>query len=471
MIKTLVLVSALQIAYRAYGDQGRTGAILEEHGKNDGNAKFGYNKTNPKFSRPVAHRVDSDTDYPRHDVKHYFTLTPGNSTMLNDRSTWKGAVFCPVHTYAFGYQNRHDEKSGIDHAQGITEITLYCKTYGRRYVRHVHNFEETAWIVTSGSAIGELGSQEFCQIKRGPTEADQGVPAQFLMGAEAFFGNNHVGAVSFSPICEIPDPVWWEKTAKFIGSSGQTSPISYCHGTINRAKRGAATASSQYDSETSASMAFAGPSKQWHSAAGMPQWIKYELSEKWPICKIVFSPRRNNADGNTRHDCPKHYKLFGSNKKTEMGKALLEEKLSAADIQADCVPNRKITKYIPSKESFDYYTMEIKNVEGRTQSHNQKYAVLGDIQLYSINDITKPQGYTLFEDNTVSKHEYHRKNRVWLSERSTRMCPAGQGICGIDTRVDSSGFHNQRNRINEINEIKIFCCEFPKHIVISPVDE
>ena len=45
----------------------------------------------------------------------------------------------------------------------------------------------------------------------------------------------------------------------------------------------------------------------------MPQWLKYELSYKLPICKIRFSPRSNDEDGNTLSDCPKKYKIKGSN--------------------------------------------------------------------------------------------------------------------------------------------------------------
>jgi len=628
MIKTFLLVSALQIAYRAHGNltndvQSKNGASIDKHRRNDWNAKYGHNTTNRKVAKTAARRLAFPPGA-RYDVQKIFTLTSGEAFKIIEHSEWKGAVFCPVGTFAFGFRNRHDNQP--DNAQGITEITLYCKVFGHHYGEALGT---TTTTITSGNDDDEgvKGEPKFCQIKKGPTRASRliepeyGDPTQFLIGAEGIFGIEKVGAISFAAICGLLDPNWWDNEAKliygpcysnpcqngakcipgnvgageiryscicepgFMGNNCETDccetadcstyegtksrawdnkaclywadlkigkewkkkmkkqglkknplnycrnpdknhqsawcyiwskpavtiffekwewkkektqwrncsiptcsdigmrkkdppPLYYCNGDVNRAQGGKASAKSQSDPEHSASMAFAGPSKQWHSAEGMPQWIKYELEEPFPICKIVFSPQLNlqpNEGGMPGHYCLKKYKLQGSND-DRLFETLLEEELS----EADCVPNREITNYFDHKKSFKFYRLDIFEVFSG-QEHQR--AVVGDIQLFSINDLMRPKQYTLKDDKYTDKHV----------DKHVEQCPEGQGICGIDTRVSTGDERREdpfvilttyeepkesaatdppgpqrraanvggENKVNQIDEIKIFCCKFP----------
>jgi len=440
MIKTLLLVSALQIAYG--------------NPTND-------TQSNRMRSKTAAYRLESETtthSYPRADYKSEYLLTSGKPSHIDAKSTWKDTpVFCPAGTYAYGFKNRRDDPT-IGDRKGITEIQLWCKSFGYKFVKRFNS--ET---IESGDAIGDwrgIGGQ--CQqkkirINKPPWSvwivADEGDPAQFIVGAKGIFADDGVGAIQFAPICDMPTyEEWWEDKAMFLGKDKGNG----CNGQLNRAQGGTATAQSEFDSQTTAAMAFAGPTTQWHSKAGMPQWLKYELSYKLPICKIRFSPRSNDEDGNTLSDCPKKYKIKGSNDNENFDELLAVE-LTDAEARTLCVPNNHITKNFDYKEPYQYYQLEVLDVEGRTQSNGEKkkYTVLGDVEFYSINDLKRPTQELLGYEGSANDEYFHR-NRD-LSEQEV-FCPYGQLVCGINTRVSPTGFFIDESGINEI---KIFCCGHP----------
>jgi len=138
-----------------------------------------------------------------------------------------------------------------------------------------------------------------------------------------------------------------------------------------------------YATSKSATKAFEGGGKEWDSDEGMPQWLRYELTESVPICKISFRPRIKNPSDYRLKDCPKSYRFEGSRDNVTF-KPLLE--MHDVNVDYVCKSGQAITKLIPQEkvEKFQFYRLWIEDVRGRTNGH--KFAVLGSLQFFSYDD-------------------------------------------------------------------------------------
>jgi len=195
------------------------------------------------------------------------------------------------------------------------------------------------------------------------------------------------------------------------GFSGRNCEIDPpCHGTVNLARGGEATAYTAYPvwSESwpapgRARDAFAGPNKEWHSAQGIPddgQWLQLKLNTiiPAPVCKISFLPPKRVTEIEVAEDCPKKYKFQGSYD----GKNFLP--LFEED-QQTCETDKRITKTFTNVEAFRFYRLVVLDVLGRTeQVHGMtpKFVVVRDLQFYGAYDAD----YSLFCDGLINWASY-----------------------------------------------------------------
>ena len=120
-----------------------------------------------------------------------------------------------------------------------------------------------------------------------------------------------------------------------------------------------------------------GPSKQWHSKTGMPQWVQYELVQPAAVCKVSFLPRLtpNNYVKNLKPDCPRSYKIQGSDDGSKFHTLLLVR-------GQKCSKNVRITQYIDSlnQRAFRFYRLTVLEVLGR--KNGNKFGVIRDLKLF-----------------------------------------------------------------------------------------
>jgi len=456
MIKTLLLVSTLQIPYRAHGDPiNDINDISDINMKDDGNRNFGFDESNSQFST-APRRLDDNLIATTFDLKH------PHSAMIDHGARWGQPVRCKENHFAHGYRIRFGN-SRLN-PEGLTHITLYCQKY-QHYQEGLDS--DTSEAIESGVNLGSQLVKEECEGSPIRLDAMGNIITrrrrldQFMVSAVAYIGEPRIGVISFHPICDMPDLSFWNTTA----SIWTASPGSNCQGEMTRAKDGKATAKTEWSPKT-AEAAFRThsrdhglPSKwrEWHSKRGMPQWLLYELKEPLPICKISFYPRIDNSGGNTPRDCPKSFRFEGSNDNDNFDTLLEYEDF---DVDRNCKAEVKITLPIPEDrvKAYKFYRFFVVDVRGRTQSQGQKYAVFGNIRFFSINDIEKPVRKTLslHYDKLMDFHKKHVGGSVYKVEKS---CKTGEGICGINTRIhDTKG----------ISRIRIFCCKVPKLETESP---
>ena len=136
--------------------------------------------------------------------------------------------------------------------------------------------------------------------------------------------------------------------------------------------------------------AFKGPEYEWHSQDKPPQSLIYDFKVQKTICYVTFLPRKDNAEGNVRRDCPQSWTFDGSNDGTNW------ESLRYIPLEVPCAENVKIQQAVPNQKPFRMYRIRTLQVPGRPSGN--RFVVLRDVQMF---ETTKP-GPTVTTASTVS---------------------------------------------------------------------
>ena len=157
----------------------------------------------------------------------------------------------------------------------------------------------------------------------------------------------------------------------FSGSCGTTNVADLSNGAT------ASATSVLYDNYPE--NAFKGPEFEWHSQDKPPQSLIYDFKVQKTICYVSFLPRKDNAEGNVRRDCPQSWTFDGSNDGN------IWETLRYIPLEVPCAENVRIQQAIPIQKPFRMYRIRTQQVPGRPSGN--RFVVLRDVQMF---EATKP---------------------------------------------------------------------------------
>ena len=155
--------------------------------------------------------------------------------------------------------------------------------------------------------------------------------------------------------------------------------------------------------------AFKGPDYEWHSQDKPPQSLIYDFKIQKTICYITFLPRKDNAEGNVRRDCPQSWTFDGSNDGTNW------ENLRYIPVEVPCSYNVKIQQAIPNQKPFRMYRIRTLQVPGRPSGN--RFVVLRDVQMFETTT-TVPTVSTAATVSTISTVSTHPSSTISPSPTS-----------------------------------------------------